>query len=168
MTPRPLIIDNICSFILVWGESALRSVPLWANILHCLSAALVYNHTLYSTGSCFPYENSAEVTTRSLSAGAFELSSLSESKRNLTQHDNAKEPLNEIDSGVLKSQVWFHIALTSAGAPPISSRQTHGTRSSSTFTVTSAGEESVETKQKKVLTGPFVSVRTPLIFLLTL
>lgn len=70
---------------LLWGLS-----PLWANILHCLSTALVYNHTLYSTGSCFLYEDSAEAITRSLSARAFELSSLSESKRNLAQHDNAR------------------------------------------------------------------------------
>lgn len=33
-----------------------------------------------------------------------------------------KESLNEIDSGVLKSQVWFHIALTSADAPPTDMR----------------------------------------------
>lgn len=72
------------------------------------------------------------------------------SKRNLTQHGNVKELLNGIDCGVLKSQVWLHIALTSAGAPAISSRQTCGTRSSSTFTVTPAGEENVETNRKKV------------------
>lgn len=68
------------------------------------------------------------------------------SKCDLTQHHNLKEQLNEIDSGVLKSQVWFHIVLTSASTSAISSRQT---RSSSTFTVTSAREESVETNGKK-------------------
>lgn len=89
------------------------------------------------------------------------------SKRNPT-----KELLNETDSGVLKTQVWFHITLTSASAPASSSRQTHTTRRSSTFTVTSAGEESEETNRKKFScfsSQAFCfSVSAPLIFLLTL
>lgn len=49
MTPRPLIIDNICVFISLWGKSALRSVLLWANILHCLQY-LFKTHSLQYNG----------------------------------------------------------------------------------------------------------------------
>lgn len=71
-----------------------------------------------------------------------------ESKCTFAQHNKAKELLNDTHRGVLRSQVWFHIGLTSARVPAILSQQT---RNSSNFTVTSAREESVgqnETTQK--------------------
>lgn len=78
-----------------------------------------------------------------------------------------KEPLNEIDSGVLKSQVWFHIALTSADALPTDMRDDEKLIN---FYCDICQRGKCGNKQKKVSAAPpprpFVSVRTPLIFLL--
>lgn len=147
MTPRLLIIDNICTLISLRGKSPLRSVLLWANILHSLlissQTCLLQDNAEVTPVKCFLWRL-MEITPPVVSCLSFWTVKTPKSKHNLTQH-NAKQPLNEIDSRVRKTQVWFHIALTSAGSPAISSRQAFGTRSSSTFPVTSASEETVKT-----------------------
>jgi len=171
MSPRPLIIDNICAFISARGKSALRSVLLRPNIRLCLQHTFTIRH-IPSAVKCASEVRRLWALGRShepVMCPGFWTVEIPKSKRDLAQCDNASELLNEIDGRVLKSQVWFHVALTSAGAPAISSRQTRGTRVSSTFTVTSAREESVATTRGKSSAAPplrhFISVRTSLIFL---
>lgn len=155
-------------------QSALRSVLLRANILHCLHYSFTVRH-IYSTVKCTSELSSLWGLSRShhpvVCLLGFWTVKTPKSKRNLAQHNNEKELLNEIDSGVLKSQVWFHIALTSASAPAISSRHVRDEKLIN-FYCDICRRGKCENKQKKSSAAPplrpFVSVRTPLIFLLNL
>lgn len=111
MTPRPWIIDNSCAFISVW-------VSLFWGVFCCGQTPLIVCSTnlqllQYSTLFLWGVSGSHHSIVFCLS---FWTVNTPKSKCNLAQPYNADEPHNEIDSGVLESQVWFHIVLTSAGA----------------------------------------------------
>lgn len=108
-------VDNwkhLCCYFSV-GECGQRCVLLWASILDSLQFFTVTTH--YSA-PCFLWGFAGSHHSVDFCLSFWTVNN-PKSKCNLAQHDGAREPLNEIDSGVLKSQVWFHIALASAGIP---------------------------------------------------
>lgn len=156
-----------------WQHLCLYFSLLWG-VFCCGPTSSIVCHTnlqLLHYSALFFYEESAEVTAQSFSVWAFELSTPPRSKCNLAQCYSAKESHGEIDSGILKSQVWFHFVLTSAGALPTDARDERLINIYCDICWRGkCGNRKAE--EKKVSAAPpprpFVSDRTPLIFLLIL
>lgn len=153
MTPRPLIINNICVFISELGKSDLKSVLLWPNTLHSLQSLFTIRHIYHSAVKyiielCFLWGLSGSHYLATFHLGFWTAKtpkSKCETANTASQHEGATE-WNQRWSAQRLGAVshCFNLSWRSSYLYLINSR----TRSSSTFTVTSAREESVKANRK--------------------